>query len=373
MQQFLLAHTTGIEPQALVDACLEQIGEIPADANLGFVYATDALARSLGSILDRLKAVTGIRHWVGTVGVAINCTGHEYYDEPALAVMIAGFPSDAFRILPNQTADPSAYAQSQEAWLRSHDSHLAVVHGDPTNADTPELMEGIATKIPEAFLTGGITSSQSDQAQVADELVHGGVSGVVFADTVHAAVDHTQGCTPIGPPHRITYSRRNIVAELDDRPALEVFKEEIGEVLAKDLRRVGGYIFAALPIPESDTGDYMVRNLVGIDTGQEMLAIGDQLHQGGQMMFCRRDGNTAREDMLRMLERLRSRTGEQQPRGGLYFSCLGRGRHQFGEGSVELNMIRDALGDFPLVGFFANGEIFRNRLYGYTGVLTLFL
>ena len=36
-------------------------------------------------------------------------------------------------------------------------------------------------------------------------------------------------------------------------------------------------------------------------------------------------------------------------------------------------MIREALGEFPLVGFFCNGEISHNRLYGYRGVLTLFL
>ena len=35
-------------------------------------------------------------------------------------------------------------------------------------------------------------------------------------------------------------------------------------------------------------------------------------------------------------------------------------------------LIREALGEFPLIGFFANGEISRDRLYGHTGVLTLF-
>ena len=35
-------------------------------------------------------------------------------------------------------------------------------------------------------------------------------------------------------------------------------------------------------------------------------------------------------------------------------------------------LIRETLGDFPLIGFFANGEISRDRLYGHTGVLTLF-
>ncbi len=117
----------------------------------------------------------------------------------------------------------------------------------------------------------------------------------------------------------------------------------------------------------------MVRNLIGIDLGQKLLAIGEHLTPGEEIMFCRRDGNTAREDMLRMLRDLKARAQGRQIRGGVYYSCLGRGRYQFGEDSEELKMIAEEHGDFPLVGFFANGEIFHNRLYGYTGVLTLFL
>jgi len=61
-----------------------------------------------------------------------------------------------------------------------------------------------------------------------------------------------------------------------------------------------------------------------------------------------------------------------QPRGALYFSCLARGEHMFGARGAELELIRRVLGEVPLVGFFCNGEISRDRLYGYTGVLTLF-
>ena len=88
-------------------------------------------------------------------------------------------------------------------------------------------------------------------------------------------------------------------------------------------------------------------------------------------MFCRRDGRTAASDMQRMLEELdASTTGPAK--AALYYSCLARGPNLFGPNSEEVGMIRDALGDIPLVGFFANGEISHHRLYAYTGVLTLF-
>ena len=76
-------------------------------------------------------------------------------------------------------------------------------------------------------------------------------------------------------------------------------------------------------------------------------------------------------DLKRMLDDVTARA-PATVRAALYYSCIARGPNLFGDGSVELGTIKDALGDVPLAGFFANGEICNNRLYGYTGVLTLF-
>jgi len=73
-----------------------------------------------------------------------------------------------------------------------------------------------------------------------------------------------------------------------------------------------------------------------------------------------------------MLAALKQRTAGPA-KAGLYYSCVGRGPNLFGTNSEELGLVREALGDFPLVGFFGNGEISNDRLYGYTAVLTLFL
>ncbi len=70
---------------------------------------------------------------------------------------------------------------------------------------------------------------------------------------------------------------------------------------------------------------------------------------------------------------LLSRHSIRPIQGGLYFSCLSRGHNLFGEAGIELQIVRDVIGDVPLAGFFANGEISHRRLYGHTGVLALFL
>jgi len=264
-------------------------------------------------------------------------------------------------------------AQNRD-WIAEQAVHFGIVHGDPRNTHIAQLIESLSAELDPGFLVGGLTSASdtSFQQQVAGEIYEDGLSGVLLSSQITVVSGLTQGCTPLQARHTITRSEGNILAEIDGRPALDVFKEDIGEALAKDLSRVSGYIYAGLPIAGSDTGDYLVRNLIGIDPEEKLLAIGDNLEDDVPVMFCRRDGDTAREDMIRMLTDLKKRAGGDI-KGGVYYTCLGRGRNQFGEDSEELRLIREHLGDFPLVGFFANGEISHNRLYGYTGVLTLFV
>ena len=115
----------------------------------------------------------------------------------------------------------------------------------------------------------------------------------------------------------------------------------IGEVLSRDMTRIAGYIFAGLPVAHSDTGDYLVRNLLGVDPQRGLLAIGEIVEPGAEVLFCRRDAATAHEDMRRMLAVLQSGLGDRQPRAGLYVSCLARGPALFGSESAELGLIAE--------------------------------
>ena len=115
-----------------------------------------------------------------------------------------------------------------------------------------------------------------------------------------------------------------------------------------------------------------MRNLIGIDPERGWLAIAEQIEPGERIIFVRRDAESAAQDLTRMLGRLKARLG-RPPRGGVYVSCVARGPNMFGDAGGEMAMIQNALGDFPLIGFYAGGEISFNRLYTYTGVLTLFL
>jgi small ligand-binding sensory domain FIST len=368
MADFRYGHAAAKDWREAADSCLAQLGQGPA--SLGFLYVTDQLADHLGDILAFFRNKTGVPHWVGTVGIGVCASGQEYLDAPAIAAMVGDFEPDSFRVF----SGIASVADIDNIALKCGGAapNFAIVHADPYNRDIADLVNKLADRVESGFLVGGLTSSRRQNLQVADGVVEGGCSGVSFSDSVTVATRLTQGCSPIGPKHVVTASQQNVILSLDGRPALDVFKEDIGETLARDLNRIGGHVFAGLPIPGSDTGDYLVRNLVGIDPANKLIAIGEMVPQGSSVMFCRRDTKTANEDMTRMLDSIRQGLFSR-PRGGLYYSCLGRGASLFGPNSAALKLIRDALGDFPLVGFFCNGEISHNQLYGYTGVLTLFV
>ena len=347
----------------LVADCNSQASNTVQDYPLAYLYVTDAIADQFGVILEELQDQLDVKDWVGTVGMGICCSGQEYYDEPAAVVLLTSQEN-------YQLVDFAKYDKFSEQ-LTQGGLNLAVVHGNPHHANFVGLFENLGQVMPSMYFVGGLISSRSSGPQALNGIVDTSLSGVLYQDSSHFVVSHTQGCTPMENQYLITKCKDNIILEINQRPALEVFKEAIGEVLAKDLNKIAGYIFAGFPISNSDTNDYLVRNIIGFDIELGCIVIGDYVSEGQTLMFCRRDGNSAIEDMERMLENVKARLS-RPAKGALYFSCLARGRNQFGVQSEEMKLIQKHLGDLPLVGFYANGEILHNRLYGYTGVLTVF-
>ena len=351
MSLFRAAHAAGANWRECVEGCADRIGR--PGGGLGFVYFTDTLVDFSGEILGVLRERTGVSDWVGTVGTGILATGTEYQEEPAVAAMVADLDASSFGVF------------SGKIPMKREAAHFAVVHADPQAPDVPGLVADMSARLASGYVVGGISSSRTHTVQVANDVVSGGLSGVALAPQVAVATRLTQGCSPFGPRYRVTACEENVIATLDGRPALEVLLAAADEKLIRS-----GRILVGLPVPGSDTGDYTVRNLVGIDPRAKLVAIGAAVEAGDEIVFCRRDPEAAREDLSRMLAA--AKAAAPGARGALYFSCVARGEHMFGSRGAELRQLEDVLGQLPLVGFFCNGEICHDRLYGYTGVLTLF-
>ena len=356
---FTLAHAQAEHWGLAAKTCLDGLGQAPAEANLAFLYASEHFASDLSSILTFLRETTRIPHWVGGTAPGLCANSLECRDGGALAVMVGYLPPELFHV----------FGGDAGTWPMEHFPATGLVHGDPRDPGLPDTLTGLAEAT--GFLAGGLLSASGPPAQLADRVVAGGLSGILLDPAIPVLSGLTQGCIPIGPVHAVTEVWNGVITHLDGHPALDVLKQDVGELLARDLRRIAGYIHVGLPVTGSDHPDYQVRTLIGIDPQNGWLAIGDRMEVGDSLLFVRRDANAAQADLKRMLEDLKTRLGNRSIRAGFYVSCTARGVHMFGEEGAEPALLRDVLGDFPLIGFFANGEICRDRLYGFTGVLVL--
>jgi small ligand-binding sensory domain FIST len=379
---------------------------------LALLYITDHYAGAAQEILDHLSGeLPEITDWSGTVGVGIASNNVEYFDEPALAVMLCDLPSDQYRVFSGVAPLGLGF-----------EAHTALIHADGNTADLPELIAELASRTASGYLFGGLSASRRQQVQfavggngnirghgAASGVFTGGLSGVAFGEGVSLVSRVTQGCQPISKTRTVTAFEVNVATELDGEPALDVMLRDL-KVSLDQPHEALSVVRATLVglMDPSDSGgrnaisrtgnfgsDVIVRHIIGLDPGRRGVAVSGQLEEGMQLAFCQRNVQAARADLVRVCSEIREELepeelplqtatalaaseAESAPHparriaGAVYVSCSGRGGPHFGSPSAELQIVRRALGDVPLVGFFAGGEIARHHVYGYTGVLTVF-
>jgi small ligand-binding sensory domain FIST len=400
MPRFITAHATHPDARMALALAAAQIDaqravRVPFYApTLGLVYITDHFASQAEVLLADLRQRWPGVAWAGGVGVGVLASGVEYHDEPALVIMLAALPAGQFQVFSGrQPMDSRPTSQFR--------AHTALVHADPQTHDLSELIHELADRTATGYLFGGLASSRSQALHLADGVFSGGLSGVAFGEDVHLISRVTQGSQPVGPTRHITACDNNVVLTLDDAPALSALLTDLGVTLEHPQPALAAMRHTLVGLADGDVSalarggqfgnETRVRHLVGIDPGRNAVAVADRVQVGQQLAFCRRDVQAARRDLVRICTEIREEVeatetelsdggaalasadgGPARIAGAVYISCTGRGGAHFGGPSAEALIIQHALGDVPLVGLFAAGEIARNQLYGYTGVLTVF-
>ena len=379
METFRAASAVG-DWAAAAQGCAEALGDLPARTEgedyIGFAYANSDLAADFSSIITFLRQTTPVRHWIGAIGSGVVGNDREYHDDPALSVMVGSLPTESFHLVDGIGADPANLPGNLANWVSDAMPGFGLVHANPSYPEAIDAIDVLTTgaggELGGCFLVGGISVVPQPGSTIVGAETGGPLSGALFRSGAEVASALTQGCTPLGDNHRVTEARGNVILSINDRPALEVLKEDVGELLARDLGRIAGYVHVAIPVTGSDTGDYMVRNLLAIYPEEGAIGIGGEVEYGDPLLFVRRDPESARMDLIRMATKLKSRLPDTGIKGGVYFSCVARGPSLFGGPESEAGIIQRELGPFPMTGFFGGGEICGSRLYAYTGVLVLF-
>ena len=384
--------------------------EYAAAPRLGLLYITDHYSADAQELLQFMREeLPGVTDWVGTVGVGIAANQVEYFDEPALSVMLCDIDPARYRVF-------SGVAPLHKQDAQGFVAQTALVHADANTPDVAELVAELAQRTQGGYVFGGLASSRGAVWQYALHghagasdahaagVFSGGLSGVAFDAKVPLLSRVTQGCRPLGPMRTVTQTDKHVVLALDGQDALAVLTQDLQIDFSKPREAMPKLrqTLVGLSWPEQDalrrTGEYgedvLVRHIIGLDTSRGGVAVAHELNEGMQLSFCERHAQAARADLTRICTEIREalepedisldfagalqgslRDAPHPARrvaGAIYVSCAGRGGPHFGGPSAELQIVRRALGDVPLVGFFAGGEIANQSLYGYTGVLTVF-
>jgi len=362
---------------AAAESIIDELGA--ASPDVVFVFLTDHYAPWFGRLGASVRRVFPSALLFGcTAGGAIG-GGAEVEHEPALSMTVATLPGvevKPFRL----GADPATWRRAIP--VSPGDDPAFLVLPCPLSSPVEELLSWMDDRWPGAVKTGGLASGgmtargpAGNTLFLGDERIPSGTVGLALTGDITVDTVVAQGCRPIGSPLFVTRAERNVAFELDGEPAIRTLERLHASLPPADRALFRHSLFMGVVMRDQETyrrGDFLIRNLLGIDPQTGAIAVAAPLSTGMVVQFHLRDSVTSAQDLSEML----SQYDQVTPSGALLFSCVGRGRLMYGRANHDSDVFRQAIGSVPLGGFFCNGEIGpvqrRTYLHGYTSAFALF-
>jgi small ligand-binding sensory domain FIST len=351
-----------------------------AEVDLAFIFLSPAHLDEAEAAAEAVREELAPRHLLGCVAEGVVAGVRELEHGPAVAVWAAALPGaeiECFHAAAVQTEEGITVTGFPEL----DDPGLVTLLADPFSFPAGAFLARLNEQREPIPLVGGIAVGgrrPGEQALILDEAVHteGAVGAVVSGAQVRTVV--SQGCRPIGREAVITRCQDNLIYELAGRPALERLRGEIAALSATEQALAARGLLAGLVIdenrPEYDTGDFLIRGLLGLDEASGALALGDTVRVGQTLRFFVREAAAADADLRQALA---GAVRDERPAGALLFTCNGRGTHMFPEPDHDARVVAEALRTQALAGFFCGGEIGpvggKAFLHGFTATLAIFV
>jgi len=378
----------------------ERSQEGPAD--LGLIFISSAFASEYSRLMPLLAELLPIPALIGCGAIGIIGTNRgglteEVEGSPAVSLSLARLPGVNVRTfhvaaeeLPDLDSPPDTWVDL--LGVPAQEEPQFIILADPFSSQINDLLQGLDYAYPGAPKVGGLAGGDGSRGAALFcnyQLYREGTVGVALSGNIVLETIVAQGCRPIGRPYRVTEGERNILLKLEEqtddsgfggteRSPLESLRELVQTLSEKDRELAQHSLFVGLVSDEFkvllEPGDFLIRNLLGVDPKVGAIAIGDRVRPGQRIQFHLRDARTSAEDLEMLLERYQ-RSAEYSgtsSAGALMFSCLGRGEGLYGEPNFDSRLFGRYLNNIPLSGFFCNGEIGpvgdSTFLHGYTSV-----
>jgi len=335
--------------------------------DLAIVFVSAAYGAAVEQLPQLLKPHLGDCLLLGCNAGGLIGGGSEEEEEPGIALLCGRLPDSALTCIHLEQATLPPLSVSRESWWRlldlSPESEASfMLLADPSTLDAEACARGLDRAFPASTVVGGLASGMMEPG-MARLLGNGEVhrsGGMLLALSGNVVIDSVlaQGCRPIGDPLFVTASDGNLINELDGRRPKDLLTSLFATLDETDRTRFGDALCIGLALPGPrqtvGAGDFLMRNVLGLDPDSGALWIGSRIAPNAIVQFHLRDGAAASEELEKRLAA--SLAGDLPPHAALLFACAGRGRNMFGVSGHDSGTLRRMI-DIPVAGMFSAGEI----------------
>jgi small ligand-binding sensory domain FIST len=394
--------------EAAVTEVVEQAqAQLQSPADLGLVFISAAFMSEYSRLMPLLGERLDVPTLIGCSGggiIGMNQEGEtsEIENGPALSLSLAHLPDVNIRGFHLVVEDLPDLDSSPDAWLDligvpPQEQPQFILLGDGFSFKVNDFLQGLDYAYPGSIKVGGLASSGrlngGDALFCNYRLYQEGLVGVALSGNITLDTIVAQGCRPIGPLFQVTEGDRNLLLAIEEaavyaqeviesrapqRPPLEMLQKVFQELSEADRALAQHSLFIGIARDEFKSnlapGDFLIRNILGVDPRSGVIAIGDRVRPGQRIQFHLRDAQTSAEDLQLLLERysLPGNASSAATVGAFMFSCMGRGEGLYGKPNFDSQLFHRFLKQVPLSGLFCNGEIGpvggNTFLHGYTSV-----
>ncbi len=384
-----VGHSTHLDlEEAARDAssmAMERMGSSQVDFVLCF--ATTEFASHYPKLFQALKSHTGTSQIVGCSAMAVLTEEREFEGSPGLALLTLS--SDELKTLPFLAEEGSSAVARVTGLLKERlqkekaDNPLLILLTDIFNIRAPELLDAIGQDLGHVPIVGAASSGHPEDKATfqwaAGRHTDRGIAGVFLSGSIVHSTRISQGCEPIGEPYIITGAEGRVIKEIGNRPAYQMLQEALAIFPTKEMERVSKGILAGILYDEHKyppkRGDYLTRSIESVDPDSGSITIVENVRAGQTIQFHVRNPGTAREELESGVREITWNSSLRPPLFALYFESLGRGGRVHKEPDHDLKIIREGLGDIPIIGFLSNAEFAprgrRNLVHNYSAALTV--
>lgn len=382
------ALSTAAEPRrAIADVCSQALAGLDGAPDLAVLFVSADRAAICDMIANNVCDRLGTDSVIGCTAESLVGVAREVEGVSGVSLWLARLPGAD--VLPmHLTLERTPEGGAILGWpdlLEEHwpTSAAMLLLGEPFTFPSDYLLERMNEDHPGLPVVGGMASGSSQPGEsrliLGRQALAHGAAAVLLSGAVRVQTVVSQGCRPIGKHFVVTHAEQNAIYELGGKPAVIQLHEVLVTLPTREQELVRRGLHLGRAVSEYqdhfEQGDFLVRNVLGVDPDNGAVVVNDYVRVGQTVKFHIRDAQTADADLRQLLAAARQRA-VGKPLGALLFTCNGRGTRMFSEPHHDAAAIGQALGEIPLAGFFAAGELGpvggKNFVHGFTASIALF-